>query len=276
MGQVPAGRKAPGAEGRGRWGQAAAGNQGGHLSREREGLQETVASSTWEQESLWSAPCWGPRPGNLQLRCSLEGGREEGRQATRPLSAQSRQARPGLQGGHTGIGGGGGTTPALQRSGRETEFLSLWSHLRGWIQRTGSQGCGWRWPESVCSPPTSLFCPSGVCGKRGRSCPGAPRSSLLSQPGMSVSEVGGVSHLLLASATRAPSVGFPSYQLYPDGRFLGHHGLGWGFREPSGLWQGKMKGLGSAHVLETLSCLWTCPGSPRPWLMAGFLCRRLV
>lgn len=206
----------------------------------------------------------------------LPGRRERRGETGNPASQCSEQAGQAGAPRRAHRNWGGGTTPALQRSGRETEFLSLWSHLRGWIQRTGSQGCGWRWPESVCSPPTSLFCPSGVCGKRGRSCPGAPRSSLLSQPGMSVSEVGGVSHLLLASATRAPSVGFPSYQLYPDGRFLGHHGLGWGFREPSGLWQGKMKGLGSAHVLETLSCLWTCPGSPRPWLMAGFLCRRLV
>ena len=46
MGQVPAGRKAPGAEGRGRWGQAAAGNQGGHLSRERDGWVGPLASSS--------------------------------------------------------------------------------------------------------------------------------------------------------------------------------------------------------------------------------------
>lgn len=40
--------------------------------------------------------------------------------------------------------------------------------------------------------------------------------------------------LLLAAATHTPSVGFSSYQLYLDGRFLGHHGLGWGLGEPSG------------------------------------------
>lgn len=147
---------------------------------------------------------------------------------------------------------------------------------KGGYREQGAQGCGWHWPESVPSPPTSLCCPSGMCGKRGGSRAGAPRRDLLSQPGVScVNEtwVGG-SHLLLAAATHTPSVGFPSYQLHLDGRFQGHHGLGWGFREPSDLWHGETKGLGSAHALEALCCLWPCPGSQWPWPRAVFLCRR--
>lgn len=44
-----------------------------------------------------------------------------------------------------------------------------------------------------------------------------------------------ITHLLLASATYTPPVGFPGNQLQPDGCFLCHHWLGWVSGEPSGL-----------------------------------------
>lgn len=139
----------------------------------------------------------------------------------------------------------GRRTPGLQRPGCETEFVSLASSQRVDAENRelrAVDGAG----LSVHSPPASLCSPSGTCGKRGGSWPGPLRKDLLSQPGVShVNERWvGVSHLLLAAATHTPSVGFSSYQLYLDGRFLGHHGLGWGLGEPSGLRQGRRRAWG--------------------------------
>lgn len=109
------------------------GEGGGGNDGEREGLQKALARGTWG-----SCYCWGPKPGNLWIRCFPGVGRG-GRKTTQPLSALSEKSRR-----RWGRGGGGERQqrrpgPRAPAAWLKTEVLSLWPHLASeWIQRPGS------------------------------------------------------------------------------------------------------------------------------------------
>lgn len=75
---------------------------------------------------------------------------------------------------------------------------------------------------------------SGLAGTQGHH-PGLLGFELEWGEAGALEEVGAITEgLLLAAATHAPPVGFPCHQFHLDGRFQGHHRLGWDPGEPFG------------------------------------------
>lgn len=134
MGQVPAGRKAPGAEERS-WEQAA------RLTRQQETREVAETEGGFSGADarkghtgperlrkvcpMLESKAWEPLTQMLPSRKKERGERETG-QSPEPLRRREHRKRR--------------TEPWLHPTGPGTEFLSLWLHPEGGMQRTVSSG----------------------------------------------------------------------------------------------------------------------------------------